>query len=272
MLTHARRATCLVAALLAAGPAIAQRASSSTAAATPAAPSPTSGIAVLERMRAAYAGSWYHTLTFVQKTTMHRPDGTQSVSTWYESLRHTADKGTQLRIDMGDPAAGNGVLFTADSTWVVRGGTLATTRGSGNEFLPLIEGVYMQPVARTAAELRATNIDLSRVRAGRWRERAVTVVGASSEADTTSPQFWVDAERNVVVRMILQTAPQSTLDITLDGYVPAGRGWLATQVVISANGSPRQVEEYSDWKVDVELPDALFDVATWSTAPHWAKR
>src|SRR5688572_5776738 len=38
---------------------------------------PRTGAEVLEAMRAAYAGKWYHTLTFKQKTTFHRPDGVQ---------------------------------------------------------------------------------------------------------------------------------------------------------------------------------------------------
>ena len=50
---------------------------------------PRDGAAVLERMRAAYAGKWYNTLTFVQKTTATRRDGTTNVSTWHESLRYT---------------------------------------------------------------------------------------------------------------------------------------------------------------------------------------
>jgi|GEM_PF-109038 len=249
---------------------------SATAAAPSVASAPTAaerkGVAVLERMRAAYEGKWYHTLTFVQKTTAYRPEGKQEISTWYESLRHTPDRGTQLRIDIGDPAEGNGLLFTADSTWVVRGGKLATTRGEGNEFLPLIEGVYVQPVERTVAELRGMKVDLSRTRSARWRDRPVTVVGASSAADTTSPQFWVDDERNVVVRMMIAPAPQQVMDIALDGYVRAGGGWLATRIAMKVNGAPRQDEEYSDWKVGVDLPAALFDTSTWSSAPHWARK
>src|SRR5262245_29727579 len=60
-----------------------------------AAQQPKDGTAVLERMRAAYAGKWYHTLTFTQKTTTTRDDGTKNVSTWYESLRHTPAAGVQ---------------------------------------------------------------------------------------------------------------------------------------------------------------------------------
>ena len=161
---------------------------------------PRDGAAVLERMRAAYAGKWYHTLTFVQKTTQMRRDGTTNVSTWHESLRHTPATGVQLRIDVGDLANGNGMLYTADSTWRVQKGALTSAVGTGNEFLPLIEGVYVQPLARTVAEVSAMKIDMSRVRAGTWRDRPVWVVGATAAADTTSPQFWVDQQRNVVVR------------------------------------------------------------------------
>jgi hypothetical protein len=233
---------------------------------------PRTGADVLARMRAAYDGKWYHTLTFTQKTTMRRPDGQEVVETWYESLRHTPQSGVQLRIDRGDPTQGNGLLFTADSTWVVRGGQLATTRPTGNEFLPLIEGVYVQPLERTLREVGAMHVDLSKVRADRFEGRPVWVVGAAA-GDSTSPQFWVDAERNVLVRMLIAArAPgQPPLDVLLGGYEPLGGGWLATRVTIRAGGVPVQTEEYSGWRADPPLAAELFDVARWTAAPHWAK-
>lgn len=234
-------------------------------------PAPRTGTDVLARMHAAYDGAWYHTLTFTQKTTLHRPNVAPTVETWYESLRHTPTTGVQLRIDRGAPSLGNGLLFTADSTWVMRDGALASTRDTGNEFLPLIEGVYVQPVATTAAQVAAMHVDLAKVRADTYDGRPVWVVGAAA-GDTTSAQFWVDQQRNVLVRMLLAGPPgQPAADIALGGYQPVGRGWLATRITMTIGGTPRQTEEYSDWKVDVPLAPALFSPATWTTAPHWAK-
>jgi hypothetical protein len=222
-------------------------------------------------MHDAYAGKWYRTLTFVQKTTRYNKDGTTNISTWYESLRQVDPKTTQLRIDFGDPTLGNGTLYTADSMWRVRAGKVATAVGEGNEFLPLIEGVYMQPVTRTVEQLQATKVDMQRVSKGQWQNRSVWIVGVSSPADTTSPQFWIDTERNVVVRMILPPAPSAgTMDIRLDGYVPLAGGWLATKVAMNVGGAPVQTEEYSDWKANVDLAPSLFDLTAWTTAPHWA--
>ena len=234
---------------------------------------PSNGQEVLQRMHDAYAGTWYTTLTFRQQTTQWRPDGSPAVSTWLESLRHTPAIGTQLRIDIRDLAAGNGVLYTADSTFVVRAGKLTTTRPQGNEFLPLIEGVYMQPVERTMRELRGTGVDFTKTSAARWDDRPVWVVGAGSPADSALPQFWVDVERNVVVRMILVPAPSTpTMDIHLERYEPLAGGWLATKIEMYVAGKPRQFEEYSDWRAGTELPAALFDVQSWTQAPHWGKR
>jgi len=236
---------------------------------------PKDGTAVLERMRAAYAGKWYHTLTFVQKTTVTRPDSTKNVtktvSTWYESMRHTS-AGVQLRIDRGDPAEGNGVLYTADSSWRFRDGKLIAASADGNDFLPLIEGVYVQPIERTVREVKKMNVDLSKVRAGRWRDRDVWIVGATAASDTTSPQFWVDQQRNVVVRAVVNLSPTSLLDILLDGYVTVGPAMLATKIVMSTGGKVIQEEEYSDWKTDIDLPASLFDITNWKTGTHWAKQ
>ncbi len=233
-------------------------------------PVPKTGAEVFQRMHDAYAGTWYRSLTFVQKTTQRRRDGSDTVSTWYESLRQNGRR-TELRIDTGDPSAGNGVLYTADSLWRVHNGKLASAANGGNEFLPLIEGVYFNPVSQTVHELDSTKIDMSHVTEGRYQNRRVWIVGTSSAADTTSPQIWVDVERNVAVRAILSPAPSvPVLDIHLDGYVPIAKAWLATKITMTQGGVPRQTEEYRDWKVNMDLPSGLFDVATWTTTPHWA--
>jgi hypothetical protein len=233
---------------------------------------PKTGAEVFQRMHDAYAGKWYRTLTFVQKTTQRRPNGTDTVSTWYESLRQVGGL-TQLRIDVGDPSAGNGVLYTADSSWRMRDGKLVSASAGGNEFLPLIEGVYFNPVEQTTRELSSTKTDMSRVIEGSYQNRRVWIIGAASTADTTSPQIWIDAERNVAVRAILSPAANMpVLDIHLDGYVPIDGTWLASKIAMMQGGVPRQTEEYRDWKVNVDLPASLFAVATWTTSPHWAKR
>jgi hypothetical protein len=229
------------------------------------------GVAVLEQMRSAYEGRWYRTLTFVQRTGIIR-NGQRVEQTWYESVRQTAAR-TELRIDVDDVVAGNGVLTTADSTWRMRGGAIAAAQEGGNEFLPLIMGVYLQPVAQTAREIAASGVDLSRVRQGQWRGRAVTVVGAAEGSDTTSAQFWVDTERQVIVRMVLNGgAGTPVVDVHLDGYEPAGRALVATRILIHVSGTLVQDELYTEWKADVPLGDALFDVQRWNAPGHWARK
>jgi hypothetical protein len=252
--------------------ALAVVAASASGSAASAQATPKSGAEVFQRMHDAYAGKWYRSLTFVQKTTQRRQDGTDAVSTWYESLRQNGNV-AQLRIDIGEPSAGNGVLYTADSVWRVQNGQLARAGAGGNEFLPLIQGVYFNPVQQTIRELASTNVDMSRVGEGRYQDRRVWIIGTSSPADTTTPQIWIDAERNVAVRAVFSPAPNTPmLDIHLDGYVPIGPAWLATKITMTQGGVPRQTEEYHDWKVNVDLPPGLFDVATWTSAPHWAAK
>ena len=150
---------------------------------------------------------------------------------------------------------------------------LAQVRPSGNEFLPWIEGVYVQPLDVTERQVRAMGLDMQKTRKGSWRNRPVTILGASTADDTTHSQAWIDDERQVIVRMIVADSSRpGVLDVFLDDYVRAGGGWLETKVDIYVDGVLRQREEYSDWQVDVALPDALFDPAQWATAPHWAKK
>ena len=232
---------------------------------------PITGEVVLQRMHDLYAGKWYKTLTFTQATTRFRPDRTPIVQTWYESMRYTPELGTQLRIDVGALKLGRGMLYTADSVTPITAGKPGTPRGEGNELIPLIQGVYVQPVAKTAGELTRLGFNLSKGYQSVFEGLPVWVVGVSAPDDTSSSRFVIDAERRVLVYAVLVRGRQST-HANVGGYVRAGGGWLATKIEMSSGRLPMQMEEYSDWKVDVPLPDALFDVKQWSTAPHWARQ
>ena len=229
-----------------------------------------SGRAVLDRMRAAYAGRWFRTLTFVQKTTIVRADGTQTEQTWFESMR---SPGT-LRIDVAPLADGNGSLNLPDKVIVIRGGQVAQTRPNGNPFLPFVAGIYTQPLDDTIAQLAPQGYDLMKTHAIDVQGRRTLVVGTATRGDLTVPQFWVDAERLVITRVLLRSgaAGSPLLDVALDGYARSGASWVATRVTMSAGGAVRQIEEYTDVKTDIDLPDDLFDPLKWTTAPHWARR
>ena len=90
--------------------------------------------------------------------------------------------------------------------------------------------------------------------------------------DTSSPQFWVDQERLVAVRMIVAfnpATPADVGDIWLMDYRPVSGGWLAVKVEINHGGQIVQKEEYRDWRGNVDLPRDFFVAEKWSAVPHW---
>lgn len=223
-------------------------------------PMPRDGSELVTRMHDRYAGRWYNTVTFTQTTTQHLPDGTERVSTWHEALRAPGI----LRIDVGAAADGNVIIYTRDSSYRVRGGKLVRAAPDANPFMPFVVTMYHVPVAETLGELARWKFDLSRIRADTVAGRLTWVVGARDAADTTSPQFSVDAERLVATRIIL--APEAMapgMDIALNGYQPLGGGWIATDVDIRIGGKSVQREQYADLRANVDLPASMFDPHQW---------
>jgi hypothetical protein len=227
------------------------------------------GVAVIRGMHDRYASTWFQTLTFQQKTTIYAPDGKTTIETWYE----TAKLPGTLRIDKAPLSDGNGIFMTADSTFMVEHGAVSKRRVGGNPLMPLLFDVYVVPVDRSLATFRAAGYDLSRTHRELWNGRRTTVVGADS-GDLKTAQFWVDADRLVVVRMLGPTHPGSAtmLDARFSEYQPLGGGWIAPRCDFYFNGVMRQREEYTDIKADPPLDPALFDLDHWSTAKHWATR
>jgi hypothetical protein len=228
---------------------------------TPTRPVPT-GEGIVRSMHDRYAGHWYHTLTFVQTTTRHPASGKDTVETWYESVSIPG----KLRIDFGPPSHGDGVLYTPDSSYRFKAGAVVKSAASGNELLALAFDVYAQPVETTLATLRKAGFNLTKSHASTWAGRPAWVVGADS-GDTTSPQFWIDQERLVILRQVGEH-----LDARFNNYQRAGGGWIAPDVELLIDGVLRQREQYAEITADRPLSPALFSVQQWSTAPHWAPR
>jgi hypothetical protein len=235
-------------------------------ASTTAVPGIVSADQLLEAMHDRYAGKWYRNLTFVQKSIYLKPDGTPNrVEMWYEA----GSMPGVLRIDLGNPSLGNGVLYRSDSIYSFQGGRIVDKRKGHNPLMVLGFDVYAQPVPRTMAQLRAHRIDLSLLRRDSLDGRAVYVVGAGP-GDSVSNQFWVDAERMLFVRLIeSDTARRNARDIRFEKYVQHGGGWVAEEVKVLAGGRNVFREEYSNVRVNVPLDASLFVPEKWSTATHW---
>jgi hypothetical protein len=227
------------------------------------------GTALLNRMHDAYAGKWFKTVTFVQQTIRKNPQtNVTDTTTWYEALKSP----DRLRIDFGDPKNGNGVIYTADSVYVVRAGKVTRTDASGNPFLPFVAGVYTQPVDTTLRQIQVYKFDLSKLYTTTWEGRATYVAGSQSASDTTSPQFWIDKERLIITRMIVPlnpAAPTDVADIRLEDYKPVAGGWLAVRVEIMHGGEVIQQEQYGQWRGNVDLRPEFFVAEKWADVPHW---
>jgi hypothetical protein len=226
----------------------------------------TSADQLLEAMRARYDGKWYENLTFVQKSTYLRPDGSVNrVETWYEA----AIVPGRLRIDIGTPSRGTGALYRNDSAYAMDRGRVVDRRRDLNPLMVLGFDVYRQPVAKTMAQLKSENINLSVLRTDKLGGRDMYVVGAGP-TDSTSNQFWIDAERLLFVRLI-QTNPQTkrTTDTRFEKYVKHGGGWVAEEVRVLVGRRMVFHEEYSNVRVNVPLDTALFLPEKWTSAKHW---
>ena len=220
---------------------------------------PRSGRELLRQMHDRYAGHWYGTLTFVQQNTATHPDGSTEHSVWRE---YAAIPG-RLRIDFQPGDSGNGALFANDSQYTFAHDSLREATAFVHPLMVLGFDVYAQPLQRTIAQLEGLKIDLATVHEDAWHGRPVFVVGARA-GDLHTRQFWIDKGRLVFVRM-LQPGRDTTKtgDVRFEDYRPVGPAWVSARVEFLNDGQQRWLEEYSEIKTDVALPDGLFDPRRW---------
>jgi hypothetical protein len=224
---------------------------------------------LIAAMHTRYSAKWYHTLTFEQQSITHKPDGTESTEIWHEALWLPG----RLRIEIGDPQAGKGMLFVKNHLYVFREGKLASDRAYIHPLLVLGFDVYTQPIDATMQQLRDLHFELSSMHEESFNGRATYVVVAKS-GDLHSLQFWIDKERLYFVRLIepSEKPPGAIQDIRFEDYEGvAGGGWIAKRVAVLSDAKLVFEERYSDLKINPELKKELFDpklfVQNGSAAP-----
>jgi hypothetical protein len=217
---------------------------------------PADAAALVRAMHARYADTWYRTLYFTQATSRLGPGDSVLVETW----REWGAMPGRLRIEMGDPAAGNGALFANDSTYIFRGGELVAAVGERNDLMTLGFDVYTQPPEVTLGVMEEDGFTLGPVRSEEWEGRPAFVFGSPE-----TKEVWVDAEHLVFVRLVEPTEqdPAVLQDIRFTDYEPLDGGWIAPTVEIWVDGQKVFWEEYSDIRTGFDADPALFDPTNW---------
>lgn len=216
---------------------------------------------LLAAMHKKYVGKWYKTLTFVQKTTTFKPDGTTSVETWYEAMQIPG----KLRIDIAPLEKGNGIIFADSKVFSFRDNKNVGSRELVHPLLALGFDVYGQPVEKTVEQVSSFKIDMSVIHTEKWQGRDVYVVGAK-KGDEKTPQFWVDKKNLYFVRLIeVKGKNNSVHETQFNKYQKIKGGWVSPEVIFFVDGKKTLTEDYSDMQADISLSESLWNPNEWQT-------
>ena len=222
---------------------------------------------LLRAMHDRYRSTWYQTVTFTQKSTTYKPDGTSSAEMWYEA----ASIPGKLRIDIGPPADGNGYVLVDGDVSIIKNNKIEGTRHSLNMLLVLGFDVYRQDAEKTIQVVKGEAYDLSKLREETWEGKPAYVVGADA-GDLKAKQFWVAKDTLLFVRDIEPARGDATKidDIRFIHYQPLAGAWIAAGVEVWSEGKKVFSEDYSDIQANVKLPEGAFDPEKFA-ATHWEK-
>jgi hypothetical protein len=226
-----------------------------------------SGDALLRAMHERYLGTWYQTVTFTQKSTTYKSDGTSSSETWHEAALLPG----KLRIDIGPAGDGKGYLMVDGTVTVFENNKVVRSRPLVNILLALGFDVYRQESETTAKIVEGEGFDLAKIHEDTWEGHPVYVVGAD-KGDLKSKQFWVQKDTMLFVRVIQPARGESGNldDIRFEDYQRLGGAWIAARVEVHSEEKKVFSEEYSEIQANVKLDPAMFDPEKFG-ATHWEK-
>lgn len=198
---------------------------------------------IIKLMHQRYFNGPCKAYTFSQRNSHYRNDSVVRHSEWHEALEFP-DK---FRINFGDKADGNFVVFKNDSAYNYKKGRLLMSRRDSNMILLLIGGMYYRTLADVLARIKHAKYDLSTVSSQKWKNEDVYVIGAK-ENNLAVNQLWVEKKTLRIVRIIENLNADNRMDMSFETHQPWCKGFIETKVAFRRNGKLEQLEEYYDIK------------------------
>lgn len=240
----------------------------------------TTGESVVKAMFDRYTNRWFNTLTYVQNNVAIDESGDSTRSVWLNAIR-MQDRATdplqprvplpryQHRIDFDPLELHEGTFFSRDTQYLVLRGVVTRVMPSVNPLFLLTHEVYSELPSLTMRRLRAAGINLDYIREDIWRDRPVWVVGTLSR-NLDVPQFWVDREYLLLVRLIDRSGPDGGLvETQLSRYERVGSSWIPRVVEIRDGRRLLERQEFHQITGDQPLDSLLFDPYRWTSGRHW---
>lgn len=222
------------------------------------APAPRNGLEVIGWMRRAHPSRELRSLRFTV-TTEHRsepPRATQFVA--YAALPG------KLRVEQMPSSTRTADVRDRQRLTVFRAGKRVSTARRVDLRSLLAFDVFAQNADTTIMWLDSARVRFGLARRDDMDGLRVWVVGAMP-GDTTSDQFWVDAEHWRVVRVIQRDPrdPDEVLDIRYTGFTDLLDVPVPTRMEVWRDGKLAEVQTLSDFVVNPTLPGRAFDLSKW---------
>jgi outer membrane lipoprotein-sorting protein len=220
---------------------------------------------LIKTMHKKYFGKHCKSFTFVQDNKHYKGDTVQATSVWYETIQYPDN----FRIDYGDPALQNAMIFRGDSAFQFEKGKLKHAGENKNTLLLILGGMYFLSPQETIDRLGANDFNLKKFSTNTFNGTQVYVIGAEKN-DSLSSQFWVEAKTFHVLRIITPYGPSRTMDMHLSDYKKNCGGYTETLVKAFINGKLVQEERYREINPDTRIPVNFFEPSAFGST-HWKK-
>jgi len=184
-------------------------------------------------------------------------------STLLRSRAYAALPG-KMRVDNLPRSTRSGYIRDRQRLAVFRAGQRVSTVNRVDLRTLLAYDVFAQSIDTTIMWLDSARVRFGMLRRAKFEGRSVWVVGAD-EDDLTSPQFWVDADRWRVVRVIQREprAPSIVSDVRYKEYTELLDVPVPTRIEVWRDGRLVEQQELSEFAVNPSLPRSVFDLSKW---------
>lgn len=214
---------------------------------------------LIKAMHTAYApDKWYRYLTFSQTMEFYRNDSIVQQEVWHEAYQPGC-----LLIKYRSKDSKEGRLYKNFTQYAFKPGEAMRTAARVHELVLVGFDVYFFNPETTIRVLDSLGFDLSKIREDELNGRKVFVVGAD-KGDETSRQFWIDARRLYLHRIVYGQSGKMN-DVAFDDYEKQQNNWIAKTIRFKTNGKLRLVERYFDIRFPKTLPEAWFDQEKFNT-------